>query len=650
MTPEDNRENKSKIEELKKSLYSRNAPDIREKRRLHFGERPTGGENAVQTDWEHPPEKPAEEVVLTTKYKPNSMSFFTKFLIGSITFFVIAMSVGAYLVFNGENIISANNIDIIINGPVTVAGGDPLSLGVQVNNKNNIKLQAVDMVVDFPAGTVDAIDRSKELKQFRETMEDISPGGLGQKNVQAVLYGEENTKKEITITVSYRVAGSNAVFKKQKTYEILISSSPLSLSVSAFKEVTSGQEVQFEVTLMSNSADVIKNLLLKATFPFGFAMTSTDIKTEGNGSTWKIGDIPSHGKKVITFKGRLEGQDNELRVFRFAAGAQSIKTAGVIGTEYIAATQDITIKKPFISASIAFDNDTDEGVYVGAFNSPIKATVSWFNNLPTSIIDGEIHLKLSGNSFDKVSVAPGEGLYVSADNEIVWNGITTPALGTIGAGESGSVTFTFTPRDFSTPLKPVTSPSLALNVNVSGKRISEANVPESVVSSAQRIVKVSSQLSLSSTITRPADATGPIPPKAERQTTYTVNWVVDNTANTATDAGVRALLPAYVKWIGKVTPGGEDVSYNSKSGEVVWRVGNVDSYTINRGHRRVVSFQIGFTPSVAQVGQAPLLVQDTTLTGQDDFTGAILTSTHPALSTNYSGDPTFKEGNERVVP
>ncbi len=642
MTPED----KSKIDELKKSLYSRTAPDIRAKRRLHFRREEAP---AVSPDWEHPIES-TEEVKLNTSYKNPSMSFFTKFLTGSVIFFLLAIGMGSYLVFNGSNIISANNIDIIVNGPVTIAGGEPVSFEVQVTNKNNIKLETVDLAVTFPAGSVDAEDRSKELKESRELMEDIVPGGVGQKTVRAVLYGEENTKREIVVDVSYRVAGSNAIFKKKKAYEVLISSSPLSLTASSFQEVTSGQEFEMEVTLTSNSADITRNLILKASYPFGFTLTSTDVKAEGNVSTWKIGDIPSQGKKTIKFKGRLEGQDDEVRVFHFTAGAQSVRTSGVIGTEYIATTKEIAIRKPFISAGLAFDNDTD-GDAIGSFNTPVKATISWFNNLPSSVIDGEVRLKISGNAYDKISIMPGDGYYKSADNEIVWNKITTNSLANIGAGESGNVHFTFIPRDFSTPTKQVTSPSLSFTVNISGKRISESNVPETLTSSAERSIRISSSLNLSSYITRtgPFVNTGPLPPKAETETTYTVNWVVDNTVNTVTGAEVRALLPVYVKWLSKVSPVGEDISYNSNTGEVVWRVGSVDSFTTNTGSRRQVSFQIAFEPSVSHIGQAPPLVQDTTLVGQDDFTGVNLTSTKPALSTRFSTDSGYRDGQDIVV-
>lgn len=646
MTPE----SRSKIDELKKSLYSRNAPDVREKRRLQFTQNaPTD----VPTDWEHPTEEQIEEVALNTRYKSNSGSFFNKLFIGSMIFFMLAMGIGAYLIYRGENIISANNIDIIVNGPITIAGGDPLIFDIQVVNKNNIKLQSVDLSVEFPSGTVDATDTSKEYKLFHELMDDIVPGGVAQKRVSAVLYGEENTKKIITINISYRVAGSNAVFQKQKTYDLLIGSSPLSLAISSYKEVTAGQDFTMELTLASNSSEVIKNLLLRAVYPFGYTLKSTDVKAEGNQSTWKIGDIPPKGKKVVKFHGTLEGQDGEARTFRFTVGTQSLKTPGTIATEYIATTQEISIQKPFISTAITFDNDSSTGESVGAFNQPVKATISWFNNLPSPVIDGELHVKFSGNAFDKVSVAPGEGYYKSADNEIVWTKLTTPNLGNIEPGGSGSIHFNFTPRNFSTPTKTVSSPSISLEVSVVGKRIAENSVPENVTSAAQRSIKISSQLDLSSVVTRsggPFENSGPIPPKAEKQTTYTVTWTVDNTVNTVTAAEVRALLPVYVKWVGKISPAGEDITYNSNTGQVVWRVGNVDAFTVNTGHRRTVSFQIALEPSVTQIGQMPTIVQDTTLVGLDDFTGVNLTSTKPALNTNFSTDPSYREGYGVVAP
>ncbi len=642
MPPED----RSKIEELKKSLYSRNAPDIRTKRRLRFN---PVEQQEVPTDWQHPEVKP-EEAKLNPEYQHKTMAFTTKLFIGSLIFFVVAVGIGAFLISNGENIISANNIDITVNGPVSIAGGEPVVFDVQVANKNNITLEAVDLDVDFPPGTVDPNNRAKELKEFRETVEDIRPGAVGQKRITAIMYGEENTKRQVKVTVTYRVAGSNAVFKKTKDYEVLLSSSPLSLAVTGFKEVTAGQEFELQVTLTSNSSNVMKNLLLRTEYPFGYTLTSTDIKAEGNRSIWKVGDIPPHGKKTLKFKGRLEGQDGEARVFRFSAGAQSASSAVVIGTEYIATTKEISIQKPFISTGITFEGENATGEYNGVFNTPVRTSLAWFNNLPTAVIDGELSVKLSGNAFDKNSVSPGEGYYKSAENSISWNKITTEKLTSIGAGENGSVTFGFTPRNFTTPSRRVTNPTVTVELEVSGKRLSENNVPETVRTSARRTIKISSDLALGSQITRAGafENTGPIPPKAEQPTTYTVTWTVDNTVNTVSGAEIVSQLPAYMKWTGKISPTTEDITFNNNNNQIVWKVGNVNTFTAGTTGTRKVSFQVSFTPSVAQVGQVPVLVQPSTLVGYDDFTGAKFTLQAQALTTKFN-DQNFMSGQEVVA-
>lgn len=641
-----NQEDKSRIEELKKSLYSRNTPEIRTKRRLRFQKQ----EADVITDWEHPQEI-EEDIELNKRYKDTSMSFFTKILIASIIFFLCALGIGAYLVFNGSNIVSANNVDITINGPVSVAGGEPVSFEVQISNQNNIKLETVDLSVDFPAGTTDVEDSLKELKNFRELIPDIQAGGVGQKTIHAIVYGEENSKKEIKVSIEYRVKGSNAIFQKEKTFDLLISSSPISLSVSSFKEVNSGQEFEMAVTMNSNSKEVIKNLLLKAVYPFGFTYTSSDLKPVADTTTWRIGDIPPGGKKTIKIKGKLEGQDDEARVFRFTTGAQSVRNDKMIGTEYISSSQEVSIRKPFMTVGVSLDGDSDSQEYVGVFNNPIKVEVSYFNNLPTSIIDGEIHVKLSGTSFDKVSVAPDQGLYRSADNEIVWNSITTRELKNIGAGESGRVSFNITPRDLSTSLKAITNPDLKLDVSVRGKRNSENDVPESITSSAARRVKIASNISLGGQVVRSTGAfenSGPIPPRAEQQTTYTVVWTVDNTSSTVANAQVQSSLPPYVKWLGKKDPSSEDIVYNSVDGTIVWNVGSISTYTSGTSRRRQVSFQVGLTPSITQVGQTPVIVNQSVLSAQDDFTGEALRSNLGTLNTRFGADQSFVDGDEKV--
>jgi Domain of unknown function DUF11 len=641
-------QDRSKIDQLNSTLYSRTAPAVRGRKRHRLEEKTYN----VTDDWEHK-EEPIENTQLNTRYISSSMSFLNKLLIASILFFIIAIGLGAFFVLKGSNIVSADNVDIVISGPATIAGGDPIDLDIKVTNHNNIKLETVDLSIDFPAGSANPENPAEELKTFRELMKDIDPGGSDKKSVKAVIYGEENSKKELIVRVEYRVAGSNALFQKEKAYEVLISSSPLNLSVASFKEVTAGQEFEMALTLTSNSKEVLKNLLLKASYPFGYTFISSDIKTVGDNSTWKIGDIPPGGKKTIKIRGKLDAQDEESRTFRFTTGAWSATNDKVISTEYVAAVQDIEISKPFVSVDLEFDNDDGVEDYIGRFDDPIRVEVNWFNNLDIPITDAEISVRLSGSAYNKNSVTPDQGVFRSADDTIVWNGVSNRELRSLDAGSSGRVTFNIVPRDPSTATRGVVDPSIVVDVSVRGRRVSESDVPESINSTAKRTVRVASNIGLTSQIVRstgPFENTGPIPPKAEEKTTYTVIWTIYNASSAVGGAEVRSSLPPYVSWAGKTSPSSEDISFDKSDGKVVWNIGTASPYTGDPSRRREVSFQITLEPSASQVGQTPVLLERTIFNAIDSYTGTELKSDKEEMDTRLLTDPSYKDGDDIVQP
>lgn len=641
---------KNRIEDLKKSLYSRNAPDVRTRRKLRF----TPTESNVKTDWNNPNEaqesRPAP--VLNQQYEDHSMSFFTKFLIGSLIFCIAAVGIGAYLFFNGSNLISADNIAIDITGPVSIPGGAPVSFDIQVTNKNNVDLQSADLAVDFPAGTTNPTDSTQELKTFRELFGDIPAGGSAKKTVSAIMFGEENLQKQIAVSVTYKVKGSTTLFTKKTSYDVLINSSPILLTASSFKEITSGQEFDTKVSLKSNSVEVLKNVLLKASYPFGFTFISSDIKPLGDNSTWKIGDIPPGAERTITIRGKVQGEDSETRVFRFVAGAQSLSDPKVIGTQYMSVDQAMTIQKPFISLAIDIEGNNSPTDFVGRFDQYERVTITWFNNLTTSVSNMVVTAKLSGSAYDKTTVMPDQGYYDSANNQIIWNQKTNPDFVSVGAGETGTVSFSLIPKDNGTANNPLVNPVVVITAGVAGNRTQESNVPENLSASVSRTTKVSSNIALTGRVVRtvgPFVNTGAIPPKVEQPTSYTVVWTVDNTSSAVGNAKVTATLPAHVKWLNAVSPSGEAVTYDDNSGVVTWDIGSLSTYTLNSSRRREVNFQISFQPNVNQIDQSPTLVNQATFTAVDNFTGAQLQSQQDFLTTRFSTDPNYKEGQASVV-
>ncbi len=633
----DNDQN-SKIEQLKKSLYSRTStPDMSRKGRFH------DKNYEAASDWQHP--QAEKEDVMFDDSQEKGSTFFHKILIGSLIFFLLALGIGAFILLRGSNIVSADNVDITVAGPVSIAGGDPLKFDVAVKNKNKVKLELVDLSVEYPTGTATAEDSTKELVRFRQSLPDINPNGTATKTLSAILYGEENAKKDINIKVEYRVAGSNAVFFKEKTYEVFINSSPVTLNVSSFTEVNSGQQFVISASVTSNSKQILKNTLLKAEYPFGFTFASSNPQSAGDTKTWNLGDMKPGQQRIIKITGKIDGQDNEQRVFKFSVGAANAKITNAIGTQFLATTQTVTLQKPFISTNLTLNGGS--GDMVGNVGEPVNANITWVNNLPTNIINGQIKVVLTGTALDKTSISVDKGFYRSSDNTIVWDQTTAPELADIAAGQSGTFNFKFVPRI----AQGQTNPIVNIDLSLSATRQSEQNVPEQLASTVHRVVHVASSVDLAGQILRsvgPFANTGPIPPKVDGKTTYTIVWTVSNTSSTISNAEVRSSLPSYVKWLGKISPTTENITYDQPSGGLVWKVGSIPAYTGVNGARKEVAFQVEFDPSLSQVGQSPIIVNETQLVGQDLFSGVSLTATKSALTTRFSTDPAYNSGDEQV--
>ena len=173
-----------------------------------------------------------------------------------------------------------------------------------------------------------------------------------------------------------------------------------------------------------------------------------------------------------------------------------------------------------------------------------------------------------------------------------------------------------------------------------------------VSSAITRSIVVNSNLALIADVIYnggPFKNTGTIPPKAEKTTTYAVNWSISNTFNNTSGVTVSAVLPSYVKFVDNISPQNESVTYDDVSGEVVWSVGNIKTDTGYSSAPRKVSFQVSILPSLTQIGTVPTLVGDSTLKATDTFTNAALTAVANSLSTDIVSDPQYKYGEGVVI-
>jgi len=628
---------KSALDRLKKGLYSRTD---------RFGESPrheihsTDGE--VPSSWEE-----KKEEVVTPDLHPQVRVWYKRVLVGSAIFFVIAFLVAAYALIGGKTFVSVDNIDIRIEGPASVAGGETLTLSTTIDNKNATDMQLTDLIVEFPDGAKDPINQSKDLTRERISVGDIASGAVAQKTVRAVLYGESGAERKIKFTVEYRTPGSNAIFFKEKYYTLSISSSPITLSIDALDSVTAGTDSPMKITVTSNTTSVVKDVLLSLEYPFGWTLSSADPMPTFSGSVWRIGDLSPGSKRTITLRGMAQGQDGEERTIHAHVGIQSASDEKEISTAIISSSHTFLLEKPFLSLDVSLNGirSGDLPVEPGRL---VRVDVIWTNNMPEKITNGRIEAKLSGTALDRNSVSTdGNGYYDSRTNTIIWDGGRLSDLKEIPPGATGRVGFSFYPLRSSSEIQ--SNASINVSILAIGDRIGVSGGSQSVQSTASRTIKLVSNLSLASRALRTQGAfsnTGPVPPRADEETTYTVIWTLTNTSNNIRNAEVVANLPQGVRWTGLVSPTDAGLSYNDSTGEIVWNAGNIVAGS--QSQPKEVSFQVGITPNVSQIGSVPQIIGQALVTATDDFTGATLTNNSSALTTRTMTDIFWKSGDEVV--
>jgi len=421
------------------------------------------------------------------------------------------------------------------------------------------------------------------------------------------------------------------------------------MEVAVPEEVNAGQEITITIDAASNSATIVRDVLVKVEYPFGFTYLSSIPEVSFDKNVWRLGDLSPLDEKKIVIKGRMDGQNEEERTFRFLMG-----TAGpdekVLAVNYIATQKSLFIKKSFLSLNLELNNRPSP--YLAKAGEKIQGRLTWKNNLPIAINDAVIQIKLSGRGIDRSEVTTGAGgFFRSADNTINWDKNSFSALQNIEPGETGFVSFTVGALPATQQLlSQGRNLDIVLDVLARGSRI-QGGVPQEVVSTVSAVAKVATNVVVNGRVvysTGPFANTGTLPPQVEKETTYAVVWNLSNSFNDVVDVTISTILPPYVRWVDTVIPSTEQVVYDESTRTLSWIVPDLRAGVGYTGVSKEVAFKIGLLPSLSQVGTVPDLTGAIMVTGTDRFTGESIEGSKPALTTRLTTDPIFRNGDDRV--
>jgi len=641
-----------KIDELRERLYTRDdTPRTRKRTQLQQNKK-----TSVPEDWEtRPPQKKrastrvsntsrstttesqsAEKNVLLRKKVPEAIvrntsrrAYRSKIILGGLVFFLFTLILSGIFLVWGNKGISGSNIGVEVVGPFAVGGGEVLPLRISVANENAVSIESATLIIEYPPGT-QAAGNNTDVFIERRPIGVIASGEVHNFSTDARVFGEENAEKIVQVGIEYRVSGSNATFYKEaEPFKFKISSSPVVLDIESVRSISSGQESEMTLTLRSNSPSPLSGVLVQVKYPFGFDFSEADPAPVSGNSIWRIDTLEPEEEYVITLSGIMSGSQDEEKVFDVSVGLPNERDRFSLASVFTIGTAEVKIEAPFLGVDVSV-NDNTSAVVIADPGDTIDVRVTFTNTLDSTVYDGVIEVALKGAAANNVEVNAGSGFFNSTTDTITFDSVDNKSLKEMVPGKSNTVSFSMKPKSTI-----ASTPEIVLEVTGKGKRVFEDRVPQELAATESRTIKFASTAGLTSGVAFFGSVfanTGPTPPVAEQETTYTLILEASAGSNDMTDTVVTATLPPYVVWLDTVSPQGE-VSYSAGSRTLSWDAGTVDA-----NKKKQVSIQVKLTPSTSQVGIVPTVLDTQRLRATDRFTGTTVRADAPAVTTALDGD------------
>jgi hypothetical protein len=589
---------------------------------------------------------PSSKNTMTKPSSLNATSIFKRLFGVALVFLLIACIVLGASLLSGNNTISGKNIELTITTKSFVDGGESLPVDVSIINKNKSQMELATLVLEYPEGS-DA--DAGTIARVSRDLPTIGVGDSHQESFVVKLFGQEGSQKELSAHVEFRVPGSNAVYDKTVTATVVVRTSPVRLTLNAADSAIPNQEIPFKFTIVGNGVASLPDTALIAEYPEGFTFTRADPMPTAAQNTWYLGDLPPGVDRTITVYGTFSGGANDLRTMRASVGAQSKKNEQALDTTYNSVTKVVSLTNAFLSAKVVVGDATGATIPINATDR-VRIRIPWSNTLSSQVTNAEIRVRLSGSAFDPAKVQVENGFFDTVKNEIVWTKQQEPGLGAIDPGRGGALGFSLVPKSFGSTS--VSNPSISIAVDILGFQTGGTKLTANSVDVKKMVVN--SDLNM---ITRTLfyggqiQNSGPMPAKANKETTYTVDWQITNFRNKVSGVKVSTTLPVNVAWKDVVLPQSElgNIAYNEVTREVVWTIGDVSAGTGSNAPAKTVSFKVGITPSGDQVGTIPYLTGDILVTGTDSFTGSTIQLKKRGMTTQLLNDLSNVGASGKVV-
>ena len=562
---------------------------------------------------------------------------------------VIALVSVVVLIFSGGIRIGSNAntlLDLTVEGSEEIVAGDKAVWKVAYHNNNTVALLDTVITFEFPPTAQSLIGDFSTVGLPRQQLSlgTIAPGGKGEEMFSAILFGAEGDTQSGKVFLEYRPEGSSVRLSKEVAFSSLVTSSLLGISVETPEQLKSSQEAEMLVRIVSSAKTPYRGLWADVEYPEAFEYISADPRPVRGDHIWSVGDLPPDGEFIVKIKGKIR-ETVAVQNARAKVGLYD-RTTGNFAL-FSSTTKSFEIAPAFLAVSFeTIQGQLEPGVATAGDSFIVN--VRWRNNLPVPVTNATVDVRFEGEAVDLRTIKSERGEFNPAQNALVWVPGRIPELLVVEPEEEGAFGFEFrTKKDLVGK-----NFTVRLTSSMRAPEVPEGYAGVDINGLATEEFKVASRVAFSQkgfyTDSRIRNS-GPLPPRVGEETTYLVVWSVTNTANDITGAVAHATLPSYIRWMNVVIPAGGGITFDPVTRELTWSPGAISPGVGYSTRAKEVAFQIGFTPSVPQVGTMPQLVSEATFEGVDAFTGRKVAITSREFTTSLDDDPAAlqKDGNVR---
>ena len=552
--------------------------------------------------------------------------------------------------FAGESFLQVTNVDLEISGLKEVGSGERITWQVKVTNKNNRDLDEAVLIFNFPENAQPLSgEKPRGVFRVRKSLGVIKSGESVSENFDAYVFGGRGSSREVSAVLEYRPKGTSAVFASDTNFILTIARSPVSVAFEMPSELRIGQAVEFNARYTSQSETDLKNLFLNLVFPEGFELSFSSAAPEQlEKNIWNIGDLRPGESRTISLKGIIKGFPLESKIFKAAVGNYDRLNRVFFPLDEL--SHSVLVRSPFLEVNLLAKGSAD---YIGAPGDDIPFEVFWRNNLDTEVNNASLEIKVEGDAADLRGIRSDDGVFKEQTKSMVWTPSTYDKFVNLRPGDCGTLRLNLKIKNNLARNSQSARPAVKLTASFkSGGKVQGF---EGVDLSGSTVfnIKVSSKLQIAAKANYFNTAfinSGPLPPKVGAETAYTIIWSLANMSNDLDQAEVKLSLPPNVNFKEIISPADADVKFDSSSGNVVWRVGRVPAGTGFLNPALQVAFQVGLTPASNQIGQTPVIINETEASAKDTFTDQALASRDVAITTDLPDDSALSINQKRVVP